>query len=81
MRKLTRYICEKCRAEYFNEEDAIACESEHIAPLELDMKHIHYRNRLDYSNFKYPLRLRVKMENGDVVLYYLERPEYEAAKD
>lgn len=74
MKVKTVYECEKCGQGYDNEEMCKECEINHLAPLQIiSSKSLHYRSPFDYAYSKYPLRIRVLMENGEIVTYYIER--------
>ena len=71
----TVYRCDKCGQGYETENECIRCEQQHVMPKEIEMKKLRFRSPCDSSEFAYPTRIRVIMENGDVVIYYYERPE------
>lgn len=74
MMKRMMYICEKCGQIYDNDFDAENCErNEHVMPIGIDEKSIHFLSALDYEKHRYPPKIRIVMENGDLVTYYLDR--------
>lgn len=77
MKEFKMYLCEKCGETYNNSIDAEECEKNHILPKCICMDHFHYNspnNANPYiSDTKYPKHIRVVMENGEIVTYYLNR--------
>ena len=73
MKVKTVYQCEKCGQEYSDPDDCAECEKRHFVPVRINTKMLHYRSPLDTSDCKYPTKIRIEMENGDIVTYYSER--------
>ena len=63
MKKIERYICDFCGADYDNKTDCLLCENKHKIPVSIERK--------IYSDFgqKYPSVLYVKMNNGETIAY------------
>jgi len=62
-----RYVCEKCGAEYIEQENAEACEARHIAPAQII--EAYYPKFSSLQTINYPIRIRVEMEDGKVVVF------------
>ena len=74
MKKIIMYLCDLCGAEYDCETDARLCEVSHVIPIELDKcYHLRYSSYNDSPFSKYPIRIRVKMSDGETVTYSFER--------
>ena len=73
MKEKRVYICEKCGSQYDSGLDAEECESTHIMPVSVDCKNVHFCRPSDGPEFRYPLRIRINMEDGRKVTYYYER--------
>lgn len=73
MKVKTVYQCEKCGEEYLEENDCLECEKNHILPVKISARRLHYRSPREAANHVYPTKIFVEMENGDVVTYHFER--------
>lgn len=80
MKEYTVYLCEKCGETYKDRESAMECEKSHISPKCIDMRRFHYnsiKNEGKYGvseyDIRYPRNIRVIMEDGIVVTYFLDR--------
>lgn len=79
----TIYECENCGQEYKSMEDADRCESMHVLPKEIVMKNIRYKSPRPYNSnsHKYPSRLKVVMDDGEIITYYMDHSDMDAEKD
>lgn len=74
MKKIVKYVCDLCGEAYDCQSDAGLCEASHIIPIELDNRYHPRYNSFSNSPFaKYPIRIRVKMSDGETVTYSFER--------
>lgn len=66
MRKIESYICEVCGSEYSEKNKAIKCETNHNPPIKIvGMRYIGFGN----DNKGYPIVIKVKMKDGEIVTY------------
>ncbi len=71
----TVYKCDYCGQEYLTPDECKNCENQHVKPVEIIQQNnrFHYHSPFDSDMWKYPVRIRIKMDNGDIVSYYYER--------
>lgn len=66
MRETKLYICEVCGTQYADKKKCLACEKSHKKPVNIvNCKYIPQKD----NNKGYPIRIDIKMEDGNIVSY------------
>lgn len=69
----TVYRCDCCGQDYSSEVECKNCELAHAKPTEIIKTHLPYRSPYESDMWKYPLRIRVRMDDDKIISYYYER--------
>ena len=70
-----RYVCEKCGAEYVEQENAIACEARHVPINSVEVVKYPQLHPTNLQTTNYPKIIKVEMEDGKVMQYLLMKGE------